>query len=629
MNDEHRPADSEGLEIPLQIAVNAALAPPIPDDAVERVKTKAKRLAFDGARPSPATRPSKRVLNTSRFILAGLAATAAVLVLVAGSLVWLDHSGSRAFAAMVDKVKAANTVRFAMFMQFGFGPEIKGAMYLEDDHLRQEQFDGKLVEVADLGQKKAMFLDMPGKIAQSLVVDAKLAGQFANPIDQLRHARSGEAVKIGEEFLDNHLTRVYRLPKVDLLAIKGNGEMLVWIDSESGLPAKIVIRDTDPRNPSEFRFEGFVWNEPLSPELFSLQIPAGFRAGKVVSTPHEELARSVEPKPETSIVPGKGIVIHDRVPGHIVWTSRGATVTAILRDPESVAPERTRSNELRQWDAATGKLLWSQSVQGADWVAATADGKLLAIVIGFEVQLRDAASGKIVRKWATGQPLSPLAFSPDGKTLAAGITEWGPHGGKGGKMSGGAEFWDVERAGLLGSITDDKPTTFVRYSGDGKYLATCSNDGPVKVWDAATKEFKCIVPGLQCAAFSPDGQTIAAPIRVSLEKKDIGRVGLFKLADGSPLKSLTAEKGASPSYLLSLAFSPDGRLLAAADWNGNVTLWDVLRGECKMTIDDFKGGVLDVAFAPDGATLAIGNEDQTLRLEKLPADMIPPKPTQK
>ena len=259
-------------------------------------------------------------------------------------------------------------------------------------------------------------------------------------------------------------------------------------------------------------------------------------------------------------------------------------------------------------------------------LAATADGKSLATVIGYEVQIRDANSGKITRKWATDKPLSPLAFSPDGKTLAAGITEWGKYGGRGGKESGGVQLWDVERGSLVRSISDDKPVTFVVFSDDGNSLATSANDGPVKLWNVATGELAHIVPGRGPAAISPDGKTIACPPVDSAADKSTGRIHLHDLRDGSLLKSLASEKGTSASWLLWVAFSPNGRLLAAADWNGTVTLWDVPGGERKLTIADHQGGVLVAAFSPDGGTLATGSEGRILRLHKLPIESIHPVP---
>jgi hypothetical protein len=275
-----------------------------------------------------------------------------------------------------------------------------------------------------------LFLDVRRKLAQSAEIDANMARAFANPIDQLRQAQSNDAEPMGEEILRGRRTQIYRLRKVDLLGMKGAGEMLVWVDVDNKLPAKIVVRDSDPKAEMEFRFDDFVWNEPLDAGLFSLSMPDGFRKGIVVVEP----PRSEPSQPSSPVSPSEladGILSRDRVPVRIVWERPGTTITALMQDPESVPPLTRRPNELRQWDVATGKLRWSETVAGASRVAGTEDGKSLAIVIGYEVQLRDAASGKITRKWTTDKPISPVAFSPDGKLLAAGIAEWGPFGGRG------------------------------------------------------------------------------------------------------------------------------------------------------------------------------------------------------
>ena len=212
-----------------------------------------------------------------------------------GGLSLLNYSGGRAFAQMIEKVKAASSVHFNTVWQFGKQREIPGVMYLEGNRMRFEQtVDGVvLVDIGDFDRKEALLLNMQGKQAQQIEVDANMARSYNNPIDQLRLAKSDNAEQIGEELLKGRHTRVYRLRKVELLSIKkgfnkGNdetAEMLVWVDVESGLPAKIVIRDTDPKSPMEFRFEEFVWNEPLDASLFSLIIPDGFRVSVVAQIP--------------------------------------------------------------------------------------------------------------------------------------------------------------------------------------------------------------------------------------------------------------------------------------------------------------------------------------------------------
>ena len=627
MNNEHHPPDLDRLEPPLEAVVKAALAEPIPEDAIERVKTRAAQLATSTASPASDTSSRRHRWRTSRPIMTSLAAAVAILAMVTGALLFVNYPGGQAFARMVEKVKAASSVRFTTTTRFGMGPEISGVMYLEGNRARFEQSDGALIEVGDLDRKQALLLDQHRKLAQPVDIDAKLAQQFANPIDQLRRSKPADAEPIGEELLKGCRTQVYRLHKVNLLGIKGNKEMLVWIDVERGLPAKIVIRNPDPKHPMEFRFEDFAWNKPLDASLFSLSIPEGFQRGVVAEMPSPKKPSPISPTPpDNPNYSTDGVLSRDRVPARIVWGAEGKTITALMRDPESVPPTERREHELRQWDVATGKLRWSVPIAGANWLAASPASDRLAIVIVYEIQLRDAASGKVIRTWATDQPLAPLAFSPDGKTLAAGITEWGRHGGKGGKEFGGVQFWDVERASLVRSIADDKPVTFVRYSVDGKHLATSSNSGPLKLWDVATGELTRIFPARDPADFSPDGQTIACASMAPRPDENVGRVDLYNLRNGSLTKSFVSEKGATASWLLSGAFSPDGRLLVASDWNGTVTLWNVATGERKQTITDHQAGVLSVAFAPNGEMLATGSEDKTLRLRKLPAGLTQPVP---
>src|SRR5262249_29878226 len=163
------------------------------------------------------------------------------------------------------------------------------------------------------------------------------------------------AERLGQEILKGRRTQVYRLRKVDLLGMTGNVEMLLWVDVESSLPAKIVIRNSDPKGEMEIRFEEFVLNEPLDARLLSFTVPAGFQRGGAVRTPRLDQPKTTKPTPPDSAPAFTDGVLRYRVPARIIWNRQGTTITALLRDPESVPQLEQKPSELRQWDVATGR----------------------------------------------------------------------------------------------------------------------------------------------------------------------------------------------------------------------------------------------------------------------------------
>src|SRR5262249_11716388 len=155
----------------------------------------------------------------------------------------------------------------------------------------------------------------------------------------------------------------------------------------------------------------------------------------------------------------------------------------------------------------------------------------------------------------------------------------------------------------------------------GRLLASAGDDWSVRLWDPASGQLLATLDAhdepVLCLAFSPDGSLLASgsgfePWRHS---PTTGELVVWDVASGHGLHARRGLRGG----LLDVAFSPDGRTLVSAyagpsPTQGEMAVWDVTSGRERLVVRNPGGSAWGVAFSPDGRRLVSAGEDRAIRL---------------
>ena len=137
-------------------------------------------------------------------------------------------------------------------------------------------------------------------------------------------------------------------------------------------------------------------------------------------------------------------------------------------------------------------------------------------------------------------------------------------------------------------------------SGDIDIVAIM--DGDYRTWHLPDDAMVRLGKGrIEDIAFSPGGQYLAVASGIG--------VWLYEVATSRALMLIP-----TASSVRSVSFSPDGATLASGSGDRTIRLWDVATGESIATLEGHTSLVSSVSFSPDGATLASGSWDNTVKL---------------
>ena len=289
-------------------------------------------------------------------------------------------------------------------------------------------------------------------------------------------------------------------------------------------------------------------------------------------------------------------------------------------------------------NAAALKSVYSASVNtGAVYATWTTDSSSVWIEDGFSAILYDSTTGEMITQFNPGEYAAIYDVSPDGKTAV-----YSPDGmdirlydvlaqvntltiipnfpyssvffNNDGSLLGAASLMDIKivtwdtasgaETGSLSGFGTAAPVYDARFGTDGKTLLWFSR-GTVQPMDIATQKMG---PTLSHEDFvtanqiSPDGKVIGTTATAMIGDDIQPVLTLWDANSGEILR-----QNANPSYFSSIAFSPDGSLLAAGTETG-VLIFTVPHGDEVFSIDSTEV-ITSIAFSPDGVKLiTCGNE---------------------
>lgn len=168
----------------------------------------------------------------------------------------------------------------------------------------------------------------------------------------------------------------------------------------------------------------------------------------------------------------------------------------------------------------------------------------------------------------------------------------------------------IQASRLTLALTSSREQYAVKFSPDGKRIATGDRGSDITLWDSTTgrRLLTLSTPGatfVTALAFTPDGRRLGASYQqggVVIWDLDTQKATRYPQGAGQPTS-------AAADHAWAVDISPDGKLVAGGFSDGQVVVWSAATGEKQRTFERNNSVVNSVRFSPDGTRLATGGAD--------------------
>ena len=250
------------------------------------------------------------------------------------------------------------------------------------------------------------------------------------------------------------------------------------------------------------------------------------------------------------------------------------------------------------------KSLFTETFSNILSVAFSRDDQLLASSdTQGNIYLREMPYGRIKAVYSAHQTwIWKVAFSPDGRWLASG------------SYDGMVKIWEVATGQCVNTINHKNPVGYLAWSPDGTQIASVGLGPCFNIWDVETgtlvNTLDIQAPRLACVAWGQSRTSAGDSFSLLVCPDGDRKILLWDAVSGEQLQVLSGHT----DLVWSVTLNSDGTLLASSSQDGTIKIWDLATHQCLQTLHSHYGIAWSLTFSRDSQMLAASCQNAAIQL---------------